>query len=168
MRVAFRTIPSMKWLFAATMLAAFPLTLAGQSSRRKCDSVPIDSTRRSAPIYQACHVDEAAKLRGSEPRIDWEPGPGEARNGACFQAAFRFVVDTLGVPEAPTVELVSSNNSAFAEAVRVALSGLRYEPARIQKVAVRQMVEYRQAAAMRVTVSSSRSGGAPSGRPPRC
>lgn len=77
-------------------------------------------------------------------------------------------IDTLGVPELSTVELVSSNNSAFAEAVRVTLSGLRYEPARIQKAAVRQMAAYRQSAALRVTVSSSRTEGAPSGRPPRC
>ncbi|MBL8998788.1 MAG: hypothetical protein JNL44_15855 [Gemmatimonadetes bacterium] len=156
----------MAWIVLGLVVAATPAF--GQRSKRGCADTPIDSSTVGAPIYQACHVDRAARETGVRPEINWSPGGGEARNGACFRAEFRFVVDTLGVPELGTVQVVSSSNAGFTQAVREGIRQLRYAPARLAGRPVRQVVTYRESEGLLVTTRPLGSSGAPAERPPRC
>ncbi len=156
----------MTWIVLGLVVAATPAF--GQRSKRRCADIPIDSSTGGAPIYQACHVERPARETGDRPDIDWSPGGGEARNGACFRAEFKFVVDTLGVPELGTVQVVSSSNASFSQAVRDAIPRLRYTPARLAGRAVRQVVTYRRSVGILVTAGPVGSVGTPTARPPRC
>jgi len=148
-----------------TLLAS---TASAQRGGRRCADTPVDSSTAGEPIYHACHVDRVARERGDGPDINWSPGAGETRNGACFRAEFEFVVDTLGVPELGTVRVVSSSNMSFTQAVQASLPAVRYTPARLGERPVRQMVTYRRSVGLLVTVQPMGSSRAPSARPPRC
>ncbi len=150
------------------LLAAYASPLSAQRSEKKCRDTPIDSTTPSSPVYHDCHPDHSAKLRGTPPRLDWQPGSGETRNGACFSADFEFVVDTLGVPELSTVRAGRSTNAAYADAVQRRIASLRFTPAERDGQLVRQIVAWREKMGMRVVASSSPSAGPPRTRPPNC
>ena len=85
-----------------------------------------------------------------------------------MRADFKFVVDTLGVPEVETIRDVTATNMGFQQAVRDVIPRLRYEPALLNGAPVRQMVAYQQTVGVRVVMSSSPSGRPSSSRPPRC
>jgi protein TonB len=56
-------------------------------------------------------------------------------------ARFRFVVDSTGRVEVPSVEKVQATHEAFAIAVRNTLARMRFTPAQVNGKAVRQLVE---------------------------
>jgi TonB family protein len=56
-------------------------------------------------------------------------------------ARFRFIVDSLGRVEMPSVEQVQATHDAFAFAVRNTLARMRFTPALVQGKPVRQLVE---------------------------
>lgn len=58
--------------------------------------------------------------------------------GAVFM---RYVVDTLGMADASSFEVVRSSHPAFTAAVLAALPGMRFRPATIASRRVRQLVE---------------------------
>ena len=143
-------------------------TLSAQRSEKKCRDTPIDSTNPAAPIYRDCHTDRAAKPRGTAPRMAWEPGPGEFRDGACFSATFQFVVDTAGVPEVESIRAGKSNNAGFASAALERIPSLRFVPAERDGQHVRQLIEHRESAALRRTVSAVPMSRPSNTRPPNC
>jgi beta-lactamase regulating signal transducer with metallopeptidase domain len=53
----------------------------------------------------------------------------------------KFVVDVTGKVEMNTVQMEQSSNDLFASAVKTALSNVRFEPARLRGMKVRQLVE---------------------------
>jgi hypothetical protein len=53
----------------------------------------------------------------------------------------RYVVDTTGFADPTSFEVMQSTNPAFVAAVRAALPGMRFRPAKIGKLKVRQLVE---------------------------
>lgn len=57
------------------------------------------------------------------------------------QVLVQFVVDTLGVPDARTFKVLRSDNAGFTDAVRAALTDMRFEPARVGGRAVKQLVQ---------------------------
>lgn len=63
------------------------------------------------------------------------------RSGVEGAVRIRFVVDTLGRVELPSVEVRASAHDAFTEAVRAVLPSLRFAPARVAERPVRQLVE---------------------------
>ena len=158
----------MRILTSVLLLMLFAPSLSAQRSEKKCRNTPIDSTNPSAPIYRDCHTDRQAKLRGTPPRLAWEPGPGEMRDGACFSAEFLFVIDTAGVPEPESIRAGKSNNAGFAEALLQRIPSLRFVPAQRDGQPVRQLLEYREAAGMRRVVSTSPTSRPPNTRPPNC
>jgi TonB family protein len=79
-----------------------------------------------------------------------EPAPGSGAPGypaALAQARVEgrvvaeFVVDTTGLVEVDSFHAVESTNPVFVDAVRAALSTLRYRPATIDGKPVRQIVQ---------------------------
>lgn len=158
----------MRLLLLVVLVMLTPSSLPAQRSRRGCPDVPPDSIPAGVRVYQPCQVDREAKQRGNPPRLDWAPASSELRDGSCFRAEFEFVVDTAGFPELATIHETSSNNAGFSQAVRDAIFRLRYEPARREGAPVRQLVAYRQSAAVRRVLTSSPYVTPPASRPPRC
>ena len=154
------------FLIALVVLTSSPV--AAQRSKRRCPDALVDSSAGGVPVYQACQVDREARQRGNAPRLEWTPPAGSLRDGSCFRADVRFVVDTLGVPEVATIRDVTVSNVDFEQAVRDVIPRLRYEPAQLNGARVRQIVTYQQSAAVRVISGSSPSGRPSSSRPPRC
>jgi protein TonB len=56
-------------------------------------------------------------------------------------AALRFVVDTLGRIEAGSVRVIDATHPEFAAAVRAAMPGMKFTPARLGDRPVRQLAE---------------------------
>ena len=158
----------MRPLILIALMAMISSPVAAQRSRRKCPDTPVDSAPSGVPAYQACQVDREARQRGSAPRVEWSPPPSELRDGSCLRADFRFIVDTLGVPEVATIREVTATDVGFLQAVRDVIPRLRYEPALLNGAPVRQFVTYQQSVAVRLVYSSSPSGRPSSARPPRC
>jgi protein TonB len=53
----------------------------------------------------------------------------------------RYVVDTTGLADSASFEVIESTNPEFVDAVRAALPGMRFTPAKIGRLKVRQLVE---------------------------
>ncbi len=62
-------------------------------------------------------------------------------NGIEGYAAMRFVVDTLGRVEAGSVRVLDATHPEFAAAVRAAMPGMKFTPARMGNRPVRQLAE---------------------------
>lgn len=163
----------MRMMLLPILLLCASTSLEAQSKKR-CADTPIDSTNPLSPVYQECHVNRKANMRGSAPRPDFAPNP--SGSSACYRATFEFVVDTAGVPELSTVRSVVSTDQTFADAVAATIGRLRYEPARLDTVLVRQVVRYGTSVSLVRTVVAVSSGGGslmpPTGtrmpRPPKC
>lgn len=157
-------------LLAATIAAA----CSGSGSRARstsCELASEDSVYLSAgPVFRNCAVDERARPMPSTGRLDFEPPrppivprPG---NRQCFSVELQFVVDTLGVPETRTVRVIRTNYLPMAEAVQAAVKDWRYQPARRDGAAVRQIVrERRELAVAVVAVSPGQAPPTPARRP---
>jgi TonB family protein len=52
-----------------------------------------------------------------------------------------YVVDTTGMVDTTTIEVLQSDDPRFTQSVRTALGGMRFRPARRAGQAVRQLVE---------------------------
>jgi hypothetical protein len=52
-----------------------------------------------------------------------------------------FVVDTGGIPEIGAFRVHRTDSAELSDSLRVALAGLRYEPARTRGCRVRQLVQ---------------------------
>ena len=161
----------MQALGTLLFLAVIASPLEGQKGKGKCSEMPADSTIDSTggAVYRHCDVDHPAKLRGSEPRIDFRPSTFGVPRSRCYAAEFQFIVDTLGAVDMQTVRAGAANDRDLQEAVMPILANLKYDPARLTDRPVRQIVTYRRTISVVVSVvrTSSATGGAPpSGRPP--
>ena len=146
----------MRSLLLSITLICLAAPTSAQRRAVRCTGTPIDPLVVAGPVYRDCDVDRPANLRGTAPQPAFTPATAEARDGRCFRAEFQFVVDTLGVPDLATLQAVSANHTGYAEAVRSTLTGLRYEPARLDGRPVRQIVVYRQSMAIRVSTGGER------------
>lgn len=91
------------------------------------------------PVYRDCAVDQRAQFLDQSARPDFRPDVSLTFREACYIAEFEFVVDESGAPETEDARILHSNNPAFADAARQALSRWRYRPALLNGVAVRQI-----------------------------
>jgi hypothetical protein len=122
------------------MVIALPLvSLRAQepAPTTTCEPVASDSARfGTAPLYAACEVDRAARLRG-QPRVSGAVFP---EGVTCLIAELAFVVDERGTPVVASAELLFATTPEYGAAVRNLLSRVRYSPAQRQGAAVRQLV----------------------------
>jgi protein TonB len=96
-------------------------------------------SRDDGSAYSEAQVErEVQRLPGSPaPRY-----PESLRSaGISGDVLMRFIVGTNGRVESNSIEIVSSPNPAFAEAVRTSLLNSRFRPAEVGGHAVRQLVE---------------------------
>ena len=68
------------------------------------------------------------------------PKEMEAR-GIEGEVKVRFVVDSTGLVDLSTIRMLESTNEAFARAVRAAMPGMRFRPAMMGVLPVRQLAE---------------------------
>lgn len=120
----------------------------------------------SGPVYTTCSVDERAKLVESSAREDFRPSivPGSRPATLCFSAEVRLVVDAAGRVEPETVRLVRSTDPVYGQAVLAGVRSWRFEPARREGTPVRQVVQEKRMAALRIAVLGQGRDSAP----PRC
>lgn len=104
-------------------------------------ATPSDATSLSiyADAYMEIEVDSAA-VRHPESAAPAYP-PEMMRLGIPGHAAVRFVVDSTGRVDMPTVQLIEASRIEFWVAVRDALPLMRFTPARRGSVSVRQLAE---------------------------
>ena len=152
------------------LIIASAACAAGASHARQasCALAPADSTYLvRGPVYRDCAVDRRARLLTTDVRLEFEPPGPPAEGTACYRAQIEFVVDSAGVPESETANIVRTNDPAFANAVLATLPRWRYQPARKNGVAVRQVVRENQS--MAIQVVRVRAGDIPRpGRAPPC
>lgn len=146
----------MRFLLLSVTLTCLASPAHAQQGSARCTGTPIDPLVVVGPVYRDCDVDRPARLRGSPPQPAWTPRGSDLVDGRCFRAEFQFVVDTLGAPDLSTLTAVSSSSTEYGEAVRATLRNLRYEPAILGGKPVRQIVVYRQSAAIRIGSSPTR------------
>jgi hypothetical protein len=167
-------MPNIRYVF---VLAASVIVVACGASRNAstrgaaCPLTQRDSAYLAAGIvYRDCAVSARAKLIPSSVRIDYRST--QVRNG-CYTAEIEMVVDTLGKVEVPTAQIIRTNDRAFAEAALANISTWRFEPARIEGKAVRQIVLEKPTLGTVVVAVPAGSSPPPRGaggppRPPRC
>lgn len=139
-------------------------SLQGQGSERNCRRDSVDSLYLvQVGAYRACDVDRPAAIRTDMPfdgLVDFAP-----EGNGCYRTELEFVVDTLGMPEWPTVRTRSTNSPALTDAMRARVPLLRYTPARLADRPVRQVVIYKRSIATR-TVATRLGAPPPSLRSP--
>jgi hypothetical protein len=128
----------------AVIIAACASTGGTGAGRSACGLAAKDSVylERGA-VYRDCAVDDKAKLLTTNTRLDFQPASSD--NG-CLAAEVEFVVDTAGVPELGSARLVRATTQPFGQAVMAIVPSLKYEPARLAGLRVRQIVVERRTA----------------------
>lgn len=128
-----------------------------ESRMAACPLTPRDSAfLGGGPVYRDCAVDSKAKLITNSVRNDYRPTARPGNN--CYAVEVRMVVDPTGKPEPATVELIRTNDRAFADAVIADAPTWRFEPAMLEHKPVRQIVtEKRTIASVMVVVPAGQS-----------
>ena len=135
--------------------------MAAETSIAPCGQSAEDSIyARSAPANRDCSVQKPAKQIPSNVRVDFPP---EAAVSNCYAAEVESVVSEAGALEPGTVRVVRTNSQPFAESVVNVLPRWKYDPAMLNGVAVRQIVNLKQSTGVGV-VRAARG----SGPPPTC
>lgn len=139
-------------------IATVPSALRGPSSTAACGVIAV-WTRRGGPrggpgsvssaelaalvergdVFTADQVDEPA---AALPLVPFAPLYPDSLRQVPGRVVAEFVVDAAGDVEGETVGFVSATRSAFADAVRLALPGVKFSPAVRKGRAVRQVVQW--------------------------
>lgn len=160
-------MPLLMLILLGLTLVSTPLS--AQRARRGCEKTPVDSSVAGAPLYRACHVDQAARPAGRQPQPAFVPQGSEIRDGACFRASFEFVVSAVGVPEVATITQLSSTSARYAAAAQAVIPQMRYRPAILDGQPVRQVVQLRMnGGTVRATTRQSIGSGVGGMRVARC
>lgn len=137
----------------------------------RCAAAPGDSIYTSFTLaYRDCAVTVKAVRLPTTARLDFTP-PREARE-ACFSAELEYVVGLDGVIERSTARVIRTNSQELANAMMTYLGNVRFEPATLNGVRVRQIVTDRQKVVSQVIVMPAGQrpspGSKPSSRPTTC
>jgi protein TonB len=101
--------------------------------------VPEELPTEVAPAFSQLEVDQEI-VRHPESAAPAYP-PELLARGIEGGAMFRFVVDTTGTIDPASVQMLMATHPAFAQAVREAMPWMRFEPARMGALKVRQLAE---------------------------
>ena len=135
---------------------------SGRCALRQQDSIFV----AGGPVYRLCAVTKKAVFLTPDIRPDFRPSD---TSNNCYSADVEFVVDARGIPETRTARIGQTNNQAFAESVLAVLPRWRFEPAQLEGVPVRQIMNVRQAVGIAVSVvSGSMPSAPPRSARPRC
>lgn len=101
-------------------------------------AAPAAPADAEASVYFEFQVERRATIKHAVP----PKYPPELRAANIEgEVVVRFVVDTLGFAEMRTFRVLRSTHQAFDQSVREALPLMRFVPARLGGLAVRQIVE---------------------------
>ncbi|HEY2027422.1 MAG TPA: energy transducer TonB [Gemmatimonadaceae bacterium] len=108
----------------------------GLDMKNSAAQSPVESTDS---VYSMLSVEESAvRNEGSAAPVY----PREMlEKGVEGEVLTRYVIDTTGRADSASLQILSTTNPAFAQAVREALPGMRFSPAVVQGHKVRQLVE---------------------------
>ena len=117
-----------------------PKKAAADTAPRAADTVAqAPSTPNSDSVYTVLQVDtevtRAANSAAPAYPLDL------LKRGIEGSVRVRYVVDTTGFADTSSILILTSTNSEFTSAVLTALPYMRFHPARIGKLRVRQLVE---------------------------
>ena len=121
---------------------ANPTRRYGEKSRTRAD-VPFGPQELSLPdtAFSVLEVDETVE------RFDGSAAPVYPRDliAAGTEGAVQatYVVDTTGMVDTTTFQVIQSDDPRFTESVRTALGGMRFRPAKRAGKRVRQLVQQR-------------------------
>ena len=103
------------------------------------DSVRLAADLAAGTVYVASELDKPVAFDPSSAAPAYPPDLQKA--GIEGSATMRFVVDTLGGADSATIEVLAMTHPGFAAAVREALPRMRFQPAELGEIRVRQLVE---------------------------
>lgn len=143
-------------------------TATADASLAPCGQRAEDSVyAHSAPIYRDCSVQNPVRQIPSNVRPDFTP---EVAGNQCYTAEVEFVVSAAGELELGTVRVIHTNSQPFAQSVVNVLPRWKYDPAMLNGVAVRQIInltQRMQTGSVVVARVAQGSGLPPVSRPPR-
>lgn len=141
---------------------------SGGAHGRTCAPEPRDTVYRSSGVvYRECAVDHAARPTSTNVHPSFTPNVNGGQT--CYNAEFEFVVDENGRPESRTIQELHANDRAFARSVADIIPLLKYEPATIGSNRVKQIVTYKQQAAIgKMIVAAGAPIRPPTPRAPSC
>lgn len=111
----------------------------GDQGRDTTQSVAAPSIAGNDSTFTALQVDSAA-VRDPASAAPAYP-PALLAQGIQGSVEAQYVVDTTGAADSSTLRILASTHPDFTAAVRAALPGMRFAPARIGAQKVRQLVE---------------------------
>jgi TonB family protein len=113
---------------------------AARDARPPADAASdVERLVAAGDVFTADQVERSAAL---EAGAEFAPEYPDSLRAVAGRVVAEFVVDSAGAIERATVGFVSSTNGAFADAVRVALDGVRFVPAARAGRPVRQVVQW--------------------------
>ncbi len=102
-------------------------------------SAPDSASAYGDDVYTSFQVDNAAQISAGSAVPRYPPELLARRVQG--KVVVRFVVDTTGMADVASVEILDSSAPQFEESVRAALPHMRFSPARLNGRRVRQLVE---------------------------
>ena len=97
------------------------------------------SVRSDDSVYSVLATDESAvRVEGSAAPVY---PPDMLAKGIEGSVLTRYVIDTTGRADSTSLEVLAASNSAFEQAVRAAVPGMRFFSAQVQGRKVRQLVQ---------------------------
>ena len=90
-------------------------------------------------VYTVFQVDNAAQISAGSAVPQYPPDLLAKRIRG--KVIVRFIVDSSGVADIQSIEVLDSSAPQFEESVRAALPRMRFSPARLNGKRVRQLVE---------------------------
>jgi protein TonB len=119
--------------FALVLAAIIPSAASAQTP-----ATQVVSAAPSSQTYLDFQVDQSVKIKSAVAPIY----PDRLKNGGIEgQVIVQFIVDENGAAVMDSFKVLRSNDSAFSEAVKKAVSQTTYIPAELQGRKVRQLVQ---------------------------
>ncbi len=129
-----------KLLFVTSVTVLLAACASAGHRSARCDLRAQDSTyATSATVYRDCAVDRQAELTTTNLHPDLGSSPSRL---PCRSAEVEFVVSAAGTIELATVRTLRATDREFGDAVIALLPQIRYRPATLDGVAVRQIATY--------------------------
>lgn len=126
----------------AALVTAAPGHAQSTGASPGCEAVSDTLRFGNAAVYRDCAVDKPAKLKKS-PTPNFQPPSGLS----CVRVDLEFVVDSTGEVRKGSAKVLRTTSEEYATLLLESLNKWRYDPARVGKQAVSQLVTTRDAIA---------------------
>lgn len=158
-------------ILVATIVGALAAcaSSSGGKGRAPCELARADTVYLDrGPVYRDCAVDKRARVIDRSVRPDFQPSTPPPGSDVCYRADVEFVVDATGTPEPETARVLRTNNPSYGEALLRAVTRWHYEPAVVNGMPVRQIVQEKGGVAVVSRVVRAGEVARPPDRRPVC